>query len=132
MEFCPEVAKEIARINKALSHEGRIIILTSLGKLSLSDIAKQTGLSFQALQRHVHELLDQGLITKGKTKGEYCLTEDGRLTLNALKVFTKIPTVKRRVIAVSKERFKEALVRYRSELTKEEMIRIFENLEKER
>lgn len=127
----PEVAKEIANIGKALSHEVRIMILTRLGELGLSDIASLMNISFQALQQHVVVLLRLGLIKKRKSKGVYEITEEGRHVVDALRKLTEVPRIKKKVANIKKQQLKKALVRYGSGLTKEEMIQIVEELNKE-
>ena len=101
----PEVAEEIAKISQTLSHKARVMILASIssGRLSLSEIGRQTGYSFQALQQHVKELVDKGLIQKGENKGEYKLTENGEHIISVIEHLTVIPSVRNIVEAKKKE-----------------------------
>jgi predicted transcriptional regulator len=142
IELPPEVAKEVAKLHKALSHHARVMIISYSKNLRLSRISEQTGFTLQALQRHVKELVKGGLIKKGKGKGVYELTEEGELVYNICKHFHEIPRIKRMIQEKKKERSKEELRRATSELkgiatrtlkspTLEKLKKILEEIEEE-
>jgi DNA-binding transcriptional ArsR family regulator len=108
----PEIAQEVATIAKALSHEGRVMVLASLvgeADIKLSEIVEGTDFTFQSLQRHVNSLVDAGLIEKGDNKGEYILTKDGKSVAKLLCYFLKVPRVSEKMNDVMQEMAREAL-----------------------
>ena len=55
---------QAARLMKALSHEGRLLLLCSLvgGERSVGDLVRITGLSQSALSQHLARLREVGLV----------------------------------------------------------------------
>ena len=129
IELFTEFAESVAEICNLLSHKARVLILTSLGKLSLSEVKEKVGLSsFQALQRHVNFLLESDLINKGVDKGVYELTEYGKHITGLFEYFKEVPEVKKRVAEGKKERLRVALAKFGSGLTKQDVTELFEEI----
>lgn len=59
-----DASARAARLMKALSHEGRLMVLCSLvgGERSVGDLVRVTGLSQSALSQHLARLREDGLV----------------------------------------------------------------------
>ena len=83
-ELLTESSKSIATLLRSVAHHGRVKILSLLLRedQNLSDLARDTGLSKNALVNHLDLLMENRLVQRLR-RGEYALTIDGGNLINA-------------------------------------------------
>lgn len=120
-------AECVADLCNSLSHKARVMILLSLGKISLASIMRKVGLSsYQALQRHIDVLIDKGLIVKTNGKGSYEPTKYGENVLSLLMKFEEVPEIRKRIKAEKRKRLKVAIAKFGVGLTREDLLQVLE------
>jgi predicted transcriptional regulator len=121
---------EVATITKlfeSLAHPTRIAILMNVERFSLQQIAKAIGSSAPALQRHVNNLRERGLIEKDG-RG-YRLTDIGR---QVVKLFDRFNDLVLRLRDREKEIVKEKIrnVVHGAGLTKDDLVKLLKDFER--
>jgi predicted transcriptional regulator len=114
----------LTKLFESLAHPARIAILLNVERFSLQQIAKAIGSSAPALQRHVNNLRERGLIEK-YGRG-YRLTDIGR---QVVKLFDRFKELVLRLKDQEKEVMKEKIrnVVHGSGLTKEEVANLLKS-----
>jgi predicted transcriptional regulator len=119
----------LAKLFGSLAHPARIAILRGVGGLSLQEIAKTVHTSPPALQRHVNSLRDAGLIEKRERS--YELTDNGRRVAGLFDQFSDmLASLREKEKVLAKEKIKA--VAFGSGLTKRDMVRLVEEIDKKR
>lgn len=122
---------ELSKIFQSLSSKERIVALEafSRGKISLTDVAKKAGMSRSGFQNVVKAFRDAGLIEQVGHRSYYSLSLKGK------KVLDMLNELDRQITPLEKdfrrEQLKASMAKFGSGLTENDIIELFEELEKE-